>query len=269
MAFATPAPRVRRSLMSLTLLAVLAAPAATNNAAGAVTRGAREARTACSELADVAGGEGLSLPNSTSARLAKAFRKLRLDGARPLTKALTRVDDMSDLERAVDRGITWCRKVGAITGSITRSTTTTTTTLAMFSQSQVNQVIRSVFDGQRQTLFDAAQNDRTVEAIRDFAYDDQANVVTLDMLSSFAGPENFRSLFDSQAWDITSALSGWFWSPEVIDSLAARGVTVAMLPRFRFLLEDLLEYECSPEVMATFAAKRAGEQDFLASCVVR
>lgn len=250
--------RYRLVVVTLSVLLTIGTVQGVASGAERADSAARKACRPVGELLEAARTDGTlnGAEERELKRILKNLRRSHTSGASALGKRFEdRISATVQKQRSALREIKdWCEKHEA-------------PTFTTISQTELNEIMARVFENYRQSVVDAAVVDPQIEALRDFSYDIETNVVHMDLLSAFQGPDLFRSLFDQQAWDLTSAFSTWFWSSTVLDTIEVRGGTIAMLPTWHMRLEDVLEYECSPDVMVAFAAKQLGMQDFLAQCV--
>lgn len=122
-------------------------------------------------------------------------------------------------------------------------------------------VFAATFESLKPKLLEILKRSSSVEAVRGFDYDSNAKVVALDIASGFVGGNEYRFLFDGQAWELTQGLAGALWYSETVKILQGH------LPAFRLVLDQKFKYECSPEVMIKIGDKALGREDWERSCV--
>lgn len=141
----------------------------------------------------------------------------------------------------------------------TRATTTTagpTTDLALFKE-----IFPPIF-ADNQAVVDAIKSESTVEALIAFEYRPDPHEVYMDLASSYEGGADFHSIYDSQAWDLTQVMSLSYWGADFV-----KVVDISILPAWHLILDGELTYVCPGPLMADFASKSAGQQQFDAECI--
>lgn len=197
-------------------------------------------------------------------RAAKLVRRSSVRGAEKMAKRVRASESNAQRASAVKAVLGWCADRHLLT-----STASAPATTRAVSPELAKSAIKAGFDAVQPQALDVLRQNPLIEAVRDLSYDTVSNTINLDVLSTFqSSPDNARDLYDEQAWQITSGISVLFWTQKYIDTLSQiPGGGVALLPAFHIRMEDVLEYQCSPDQMVAIAAKSAGMQDFVAQCV--
>jgi hypothetical protein len=106
----------------------------------------------------------------------------------------------------------------------------------------------------------------TVAAVLSLTYDQANNVVRADIASKILRAGTPRSVYDNEAWYLMHGMSTVWWNPNAV-AVWERYDSVNLLPALHLTLDDVWNYECAPDLMAGFAASKAGQNDFNAHCV--
>jgi hypothetical protein len=167
--------------------------------------------------------------------------------------------DTGDDERSEPNKIEADAPATTATLEATTTTTAAPTTTSTMSPEQMVDVAKLafgvVFDAQRVELAEAVQGDINVGSVDLFAYDGNTGVVTLDITSGWASPDNQVD----GAWDLTRQLAA-LYSPTDGAWYQAEWV-----PGFT-LVNSGVTYRCSGEFMARLATFSASRADWDAEC---
>ena len=105
----------------------------------------------------------------------------------------------------------------------------------------------------------------TVASVRSLAYDKNSNAVRLDVVSKITRSGTPRSVYDNEAWYLTHGVSTVWWNPNAVAAWE-QYAAIGLLPALHLTLDDVWNYECPSDLMAAFAAAKAGQSDFIARC---
>jgi hypothetical protein len=144
-------------------------------------------------------------------------------------------------------------------------TTLPPTTSGPITQAEVNAVIAKSFNTNHAQIDSILRGDSLTEAVNDISYNQQTNVVNIDLASTYTGGASARTFYDDQAWQIGQGLSSWFWAPVVVKAIQGRGGNVAMLSTLAITL-DGLRYVCPPTIENGVATKSVSMETWLATC---
>lgn len=174
---------------------------------------------------------------------------------------------------AADSGDNPVTTTSAPASTTAETTTSTTTAPHEASREVVVASTAAVVEEHRDVLVDAFKGPSLVEAVDDFSFDEDANVIRVVIQTKFGVPmdgmEDFQqTLEDNFAWDhFYSSPDGIpFWSDEILDSSEST-IPVEYLPSLRLELDSTFMYECGPELLFDFAHKDAGRVQFDEECV--